>query len=203
MATDPGTIEFLMDQLGTRGASYSTRRMFGEYCLYREGLPVAFVCDDVLFVKDTPVGRDAMTAAGVLAFGPPYPGAKDYLRLPPDGWDEGQWLRGLLDATAAALPAPRIKKADGATKPAAAKKKPTTKKAAGTATTKRAVGKKSVSNNKRAFAKKAAPAKKVAPPRGTKRPSTKASASKTGKRTAVKKTTSAAKPRSSSNKRKG
>ncbi|GAB1595880.1 TfoX/Sxy family protein [Lysobacter claricitrinus] len=112
MATDPGTVEFLLDQLGTRGASYSTRRMFGEYCLYREGLPVAFVCDDVLFIKDTPAGRDSMSAAGLLDFGPPYPGAKDYLRLPPDGWDEGQWLRGLLDATAAALPAPRVRKAD-------------------------------------------------------------------------------------------
>ncbi|WP_456952665.1 TfoX/Sxy family protein [Lysobacter sp. HA35] len=197
MATDPGTIEFLMDQLGTRGASYSTRRMFGEYCLYREGLPVAFVCDDVLFVKDTPAGRDAMTAAGVLAFGPPYPGAKDYLRLPPDGWDEGQWLRGLLDATAAALPAPRVKKSDGATKPAAAKKqKPTTKKAAGKATTQRAGAKKSASTNTRASAKKAAPAKV------TKRASTKRSPSKTGVRSAAKKATVASKSRSSSNKRK-
>ncbi len=61
MATDPATIEFLVDQLGQRGASFGTKRMFGEYCLYREGLPVAFVCDDVLFVKDTPAGREAIT----------------------------------------------------------------------------------------------------------------------------------------------
>ena len=111
MATDPGTIEFLLDQLGPHGASYTTKRMFGEYCLYREGVPVAFVCDDVLFVKDTAAGRAAMPSAGRLDFGPPYPGAKDYLRLPPDGWDDGEWLRSLLDATAAALPAPRIRKA--------------------------------------------------------------------------------------------
>ncbi|AXK71956.1 hypothetical protein DWG18_06435 [Lysobacter sp. TY2-98] len=122
MATDPGTVEFLLDQLGTRGASYSTRRMFGEYCLYREGAPVAFVCDDVLFIKDTSAGRASMTAAGVLDFGPPYPGAKDYLRLPPDGWDDGDWLRKLLDATAAELPVPRAKGAPRAKKTAAAKK---------------------------------------------------------------------------------
>lgn len=131
MATDPGTVEFLLDQLGTRGASYSTKRMFGEYCLYREGAPVAFVCDDVLFIKDTPVGRESMSAANLLAFGPPYPGAKDYLRLPPDGWDDGQWLRNLLDATAAALPAPRLKKApsakDSATRKSAPAKKPASK----------------------------------------------------------------------------
>lgn len=142
MATDPGTIDFLLDQLGTRGASYSTKRMFGEYCLYREGLPVAFVCDDVMFIKDTAAGRASMTAAGVLDFGPPYPGAKDYLRLPPDGWDDGEWLRKLLDATAAELPAPRVKKAPAAKKSAGAKDairktaSPAGKKSSGTATKK-------------------------------------------------------------------
>ena len=109
MATDPATVEFLLDQLGPRAASFSTRRMFGEYCLYREGRPVAFVCDDVLFVKDTPAGRAVIAETAPPEFGPPYPGAKLYLRLAPDAWDDGEWLRRVLDATAAALPeaAPR------------------------------------------------------------------------------------------------
>jgi TfoX/Sxy family transcriptional regulator of competence genes len=110
MSTDHATIEFLIDQLGRRGATYSTKRMFGEYCLYRDGLPVAFVCDDVLFVKDTAAGREAIESTGSLEFGPPYPGAKLYLRLAPDTWDDGDWLRRVLDATAAALPPPKPKR---------------------------------------------------------------------------------------------
>ena len=111
MATDPGTIDFLLDQLGRRRGAYSTKRMFGEYCLYREANPVAFVCDDVLFLKDTPAGRAAIEAATPLQFGPPYPGAKLYLRLAPDLWDDGEWLARVLDATADALPAPKPRKA--------------------------------------------------------------------------------------------
>ncbi|WP_133479063.1 TfoX/Sxy family protein [Cognatilysobacter segetis] len=128
MATDPATVEFLIDQLGTRGASYATKRMFGEYCLYRNGLPVAFVCDDVLFVKDTPAGREVIAEATTPQFGPPYPGAKLYLRLSPDAWDDGEWLRRVLDATAAALPAPRprpaAKKAADAVVPSSSKRSP-------------------------------------------------------------------------------
>jgi TfoX/Sxy family transcriptional regulator of competence genes len=110
MATDPATIEFLIDQLGRRGARFTTKRMFGEYCVYRDGLPVAFVCDDVLFVKDTPAGRAAIEAGAPLEFGPPYPGAKLYPKLAPDTWDDRDWLRRVLDETAAALPAPKPKR---------------------------------------------------------------------------------------------
>ena len=115
MATDPATVQFLLDQLGRRGAAFSTKRMFGEYCLYRDGLPVAFVCDDVLFVKDTPAGRAAIAGNAPPEFGPPYPGAKLHLRLAPDAWDDGDWLRRVLDVTAEALPPPRTKKKASAT----------------------------------------------------------------------------------------
>lgn len=132
MATDPGTIDFLVDQLGPRRADYSTKRMFGEYCLYRDGLPVAFVCDDALFVKDTPAGRDAIASAVEPTFGPPYPGAKPYLRLAPDLWDDGDWLVRVLEATAAALPRPRPRapKRGDAAKPASKSKAATTARGA-------------------------------------------------------------------------
>ena len=107
MATDPATLDFLFDQLGARAARYSSRRMFGEYCLYREGLPVALVCDDVLYVKDTVDGRAATAESMPPEFGPPYPGAKPHLRITPDRWDDGDWLARVLERTAAALPPPR------------------------------------------------------------------------------------------------
>lgn len=109
MATDPGTADYLLDQLGRRRASFTTKRMFGEYCLYRDGLPVALVCDDMLFVKDTPPGREAVSTACTVEFGPPYPGARPHLRLSPDLWDDGEWLAHVLDVTASALPAPKPK----------------------------------------------------------------------------------------------
>lgn len=109
VATDPATLEFLLDQLDTRGARFTTRRMFGEACVYRDGRPVALVCDDVLYVKDTAAGRAVAASIAPLEFGPPYPGATPHLRLPPDLWDEGDALRRLLDATAAALPPPKAR----------------------------------------------------------------------------------------------
>lgn len=127
MATDPATIELLTERLGTRGATYSTRRMFGEYCLYRDGLPVALVCDDVLFVKDTLEGRVVAQEIGEPVFGPPYPGARLHLRIEPDAWDDDDWLRRLVDTTARALPPPkprRPKAADSGRPNAATKRAP-------------------------------------------------------------------------------
>jgi TfoX/Sxy family transcriptional regulator of competence genes len=130
MATDPGTIDLLFDQLGPRARRYATKRMFGEYCLYFDGAPIALVCDDVLYVKDTPDGRAAIGQATEPVFGPPYPGAKPHLRLPADLWDDGDWLHGVLEHTAGALPPPKPRKPRASAKASvtpgtpAAKKKP-------------------------------------------------------------------------------
>lgn len=141
MATDPGTIDFLLDQLGPRAARYSTRRMFGEYCLYREGLPVALVCDDVLFVKDTDGGRAAVAGSAALEFASPYPGARPHLRIAPDGWDDGDWLDHVLERTAAALPPAKPRKARAAATPAAAKPTKGAPKSPGTTRASRAAPK--------------------------------------------------------------
>jgi TfoX/Sxy family transcriptional regulator of competence genes len=89
-------MEFLTDQL-TALPNIRTRRMFGEYCLYCDDKPVAFVCDDELFVKPTEAGR---TYIGDPEEAPAYPGSKLYR----------DWLTGLISETAAALPAPKPKK---------------------------------------------------------------------------------------------
>ncbi|TBR13499.1 MAG: competence protein TfoX [Lysobacter sp.] len=104
MATDTATALYLLDQLGAR---FGTKRMFGEYCLYRDGSPVALLCDDTLFVKDTSAGRAVLVEMIAVDLGPPYPGAKPHLRITPDSWDDSGWLRRVLDATALALPPPK------------------------------------------------------------------------------------------------
>ena len=80
MATDPGLIEYLCDQLEGLGAVRS-RKMFGEYMLYCNDKPVLIICDDRPMVKMLPILepllKDHPTA-------PPYEGAKPHYVLDPD-----------------------------------------------------------------------------------------------------------------------
>jgi TfoX/Sxy family transcriptional regulator of competence genes len=105
MATREGTMQFLADQ-ARLGARLSYRKMFGEYALYVDGVVVALVCDDTLFVKPTAPGTALL---GTVTNGAPYPGAKPHL-LVRDEVDDPDLLRQLLLATAAALPPPAAKK---------------------------------------------------------------------------------------------
>ncbi|WP_449280627.1 TfoX/Sxy family protein [Leucobacter sp.] len=106
MGTRAETMEFLADQL-TALPNIRTRRMFGEYCLYCDDKPVAFVCDDELFVKPTDAGRAYL---GEPDEAPAYPGSKLYFRIGGDRWEDRDWLTDLIARTAAALPAPKPKK---------------------------------------------------------------------------------------------
>lgn len=108
MASEAGTIEYLLDQLRSGGAEVTAKKMFGEYGLYLYGKMVAMVCDDQLFVKAVP-GTAEMLEGCDLA--PPYPQAKPHPRIDGDRWEEADWLAGLFRITAAELPAPKAKKA--------------------------------------------------------------------------------------------
>jgi TfoX/Sxy family transcriptional regulator of competence genes len=105
MATEAGTIRFLLDQAAGAGA-LSARRMFGEYALYCDGKVVALVCDDTLYLKPTP---GALALLADPQFGPPYPGAKPHLRIE-DELDDPDALAALIRAVAADLPPPAPKK---------------------------------------------------------------------------------------------
>ena len=98
-------MEFLTDQLSAL-PGVRTRKMFGEYCLYYDEKPVAFVCDDELFVKPTDAGRNYL---GTPDEAPAYPGSKLYFRVSGDRWEDREWLTELISLTAAALPAPKPK----------------------------------------------------------------------------------------------
>lgn len=115
MGTRAETIEFLTDQLGAL-PGIRTRSMFGEYGVYYGEKVVGFVCDDTLFVKPTDAGRAYI---GTPEEAPAYPGSKLYFKVDGDRWEDREWLTGLIDCTAAALPAPKPK--------APRKTKPTTR----------------------------------------------------------------------------
>lgn len=104
MASDSRTVAYIVDQAGGAEQGVTARPMFGEYGLYLDGKLVALVCDDQLFVKPTPGGRDHAADAGE---GSPYPGAKPHLLIDGDRLEDRDWLAELLRRTAIELPAPK------------------------------------------------------------------------------------------------
>ncbi len=103
MATDRKTVDYILDQIADAGA-VSARAMFGEYGLYCDGRMVAIIGDDRLFIKPTEPGR---AFAGNVDEISPYPGAKPYLLIDPERWEDSDWLTELVRVSAAALPLPK------------------------------------------------------------------------------------------------
>ncbi len=105
MSSKQSTVDFIVDQVSTAGA-VSAKKMFGEYGLFCDGKMVALVCDDKLYVKPTPLGREFV---GACAEEPPYPGAKPCLLIAGEHWDDREWLSQLVKISASQLPAPKAK----------------------------------------------------------------------------------------------
>jgi DNA transformation protein len=105
MATQQSCIDFILEQSAEAG-TMSAKRMFGEYGLYCDGKIVALVCDEQLFVKPTAAGKKFI---GNFEEGFPYPGAKAYLLISGDHWDDSEWLSQLIKITASELPLPTPK----------------------------------------------------------------------------------------------
>lgn len=80
--------------------------MFGEYAIYCNEKVVALVCDDQLFVKPTTAGKAFVTN---YIESPPYPGAKPYLLISGEMWEDSEWLVELFKVTASELPLPKKK----------------------------------------------------------------------------------------------
>ena len=58
MASNPDFVEYVAEQLRDAGTIRS-RKMFGEYGLYCNGVFFAVICEDQLFIKITPQGEAA------------------------------------------------------------------------------------------------------------------------------------------------
>ncbi len=112
MATKRSTVDDLIESLAGAGAAVA-RPMFGEYGLYLDGKLIGLVCDDKLYLKPTPAGRELAPDAPL---GSPYPGAKPHLTLPPAAWADTAALCKLVRATFAALPALKPRKPRGGAK---------------------------------------------------------------------------------------
>jgi len=107
MATNQGTIDYILDQLIDAGC-VSARKMFGEYALYCDGKVVGLVCDDTLYVKITEEGKKF--AGGYYKEGNAYKGAKTSMVVDEDRIDDREWLSELIKTTADHVPFPKRKK---------------------------------------------------------------------------------------------
>lgn len=81
--------------------------MFGEYALYYQDKVVGLVCDDELFVKITPAGREFVGKD--YEEGQPYPGAKPWIHITADLLEDRDFAAKLISLTAEALPKPKAK----------------------------------------------------------------------------------------------
>lgn len=104
MASDQSYVEYVCEQ-ASLGSALSYKKMFGEFALYLEGKLVALVCDNQLFLKPTPEGKQLL---GVVSEQSPYPGAKPQFRIG-DELEDRDLLKHLFLATARALPPPKAK----------------------------------------------------------------------------------------------
>lgn len=99
MASRKDTIEFLLEQLSGVD-DLRAKRMFGEYGLYVGDRFVAVLCDDELFMKSTAAGREYFPD---FTERPPFAGAKPWLLVPGERWEEPRWLCQLFLVTAGDL----------------------------------------------------------------------------------------------------
>ncbi len=105
MASKQSCVDFILEQIAEAGV-VSAKKMFGEYGIYCDGKIVALVCDDQLFVKPTTVGKEFMVTFIEEC---PYPGAKPYLLISGEKWDDSEWLASLIKISASELPFPQKK----------------------------------------------------------------------------------------------
>ncbi len=106
MGTKKASAEFILEQLG-HPDRFSVRSMFGEFALYADGKPVAFICDDQLFVK---IMAESAELERRCERAPAYPGSKDYYLVPEDVITGERKLPDLLLRMSATLPLPKAKK---------------------------------------------------------------------------------------------
>lgn len=106
MASRAETINELLPSFAAAG-HVEARKMFGEYAIYCEGRVIAFVCDDELFIKPLPEAKALLPFAENA---PPYPGAKDHLRVPREHWQNADLLSEVARTLVPLIAPPKPKK---------------------------------------------------------------------------------------------
>ena len=98
MASNSDFVQYIADQCGGAG-EITTRKMFGDYGIYCNGIIFGLICDDHFYVKPTESGRKLLRT---LELRKPYDGAKDYFYIAEV--DDHEYLSELVRETCKELP---------------------------------------------------------------------------------------------------
>lgn len=98
MASNADFVQYIADQCCGAG-EIVTKKMFGDYGIYCDGIIFGLICDDRFFLKPTDAVRSKLR---VLDMRPPYDGAKDYFYIA--DVDDREYLSELVRETCKALP---------------------------------------------------------------------------------------------------
>jgi len=104
MTTSDTFVSYLIDQLAPFGA-VSPRRMFGGCGLFRDGLMIALIADETLYLKADAACRTDFEAAGAIPFTYLRAGkrvALSYLSVPAEVLDDRDALSSWAEAAFAA-----------------------------------------------------------------------------------------------------
>lgn len=103
MATSLDFINYVCEQFGDIG-NITYKKMFGEYMVYLNGMPVVIVCDNIAFVKKLDCIKNYMQNAHV---GTPYDGAKEHYIL---DIDDAEFCKKIILEIEKVTPFPKKKK---------------------------------------------------------------------------------------------
>jgi len=105
MPSDKKFVSYIAEQARHAGI-ITTKSMMGEYLIYCDGIYVALVSDNLVFVKPSPEGKAWI---GEVVERPPYPGAKPCFYIESRFEDE-KWFSELIQITTVALSGKKKKK---------------------------------------------------------------------------------------------
>ena len=78
-------------------SKFTFKKMFGNYCLYSSKTPVALVCDNQLFIKNSDEAKKFLEKYGIVEEGIPFPSAKLWILY--DDFENEEKLQNVLSIT--------------------------------------------------------------------------------------------------------
>ncbi len=104
MACSKDFVEYIEDQCSGAG-EIVTKKMFGDYGIYCNGIIFGLICDDHFYIKPTKAGKLLLRKEELRA---PYEGAKEYFYI--TDIDDRDYLSELVRVTFKELPEVKKKK---------------------------------------------------------------------------------------------
>jgi TfoX/Sxy family transcriptional regulator of competence genes len=104
MASNQKFVDFVLEQINL--GQITSKKMFGEYGLYFDDKLFGLICDNKLYIKPTPSGKEFIKDVVEAS---PYPGAKPSFLIE-EKLEDREWLKKLVKITVKELPEPKEKK---------------------------------------------------------------------------------------------